>query len=212
MRFLQIRFECNDARDDHHAQQLKGHTISEDNIFFDDDHDLNENSDEDLLYGQLDMTDMQLEDVLDKGYKTLAKEHGMQAAEQIAMTSGWLDDCLDDLPSPEERIPLDGKGKAPPEWCALLDTEKERHQDACLDHIVSQADQVKILDASYLFNDFTAKKAVHKQQVDDTGLKQEFRELEILDEITKLRYEGNLPSDIIGEQRNTIHWRQITIF
>ncbi|KAF8577371.1 hypothetical protein K439DRAFT_1649094 [Ramaria rubella] len=35
-------------------------------------------------------------------------------------------------------------------------------------------------------------------------LRQEFRELEILDEITKLRYEGNLPSDIIGEWRNTI--------
>ncbi|KAF8577396.1 hypothetical protein K439DRAFT_1311272, partial [Ramaria rubella] len=91
MRFLQIRFECNDARDDHHAQRLKGHIMSKDNIYFDDDHDLNENSHEDLLYGQLDMTDMQLEDVLDKGYKTLAKEHGMQAAEQIAMTSGWLD-------------------------------------------------------------------------------------------------------------------------
>ncbi|KAF8580220.1 hypothetical protein K439DRAFT_1245723, partial [Ramaria rubella] len=35
-------------------------------------------------------------------------------------------------------------------------------------------------------------------------LRQEFRELEILDEITKLRYEGNLPSDIIGDRRNTI--------
>ncbi|KAF8586746.1 hypothetical protein K439DRAFT_1297744, partial [Ramaria rubella] len=31
-----------------------------------------------------------------------------------------------------------------------------------------------------------------------------FRELEILDEITKLRYERNLPSDIIGDRRNTI--------
>ncbi|KAF8589213.1 hypothetical protein K439DRAFT_1254239, partial [Ramaria rubella] len=35
-------------------------------------------------------------------------------------------------------------------------------------------------------------------------LRQEFRELEILDEITKLRYERNLPSDIIGDRRNTI--------
>ncbi|KAF8582479.1 hypothetical protein K439DRAFT_1228957, partial [Ramaria rubella] len=35
-------------------------------------------------------------------------------------------------------------------------------------------------------------------------LRQEFRELEILDEITKLRYEKNLPSNITGDRRNTI--------
>ncbi|KAF8581834.1 hypothetical protein K439DRAFT_1352873 [Ramaria rubella] len=35
-------------------------------------------------------------------------------------------------------------------------------------------------------------------------LRQEFRELEILDEITKLRYEKKLPSHITGDRRNTI--------
>jgi len=35
-------------------------------------------------------------------------------------------------------------------------------------------------------------------------LRQEFRELELLDEITKLRYERKLPSDINGHRRNTI--------
>ncbi|KAF8573326.1 hypothetical protein K439DRAFT_1375753 [Ramaria rubella] len=67
MRFLHIIFECNDARDDHRAQRLKGHTMSKDNIFFDDDNDQNENNYEDLPHEQLDMPDMQLEDVLDKG-------------------------------------------------------------------------------------------------------------------------------------------------
>ncbi|KAF8585745.1 hypothetical protein K439DRAFT_1342739 [Ramaria rubella] len=37
MSFMQIRFECNDARDDHRSQLLKGHAVSTDNIFFDDD-------------------------------------------------------------------------------------------------------------------------------------------------------------------------------
>ncbi|KAF8584291.1 hypothetical protein K439DRAFT_1346443 [Ramaria rubella] len=35
-------------------------------------------------------------------------------------------------------------------------------------------------------------------------LRQEFRELEILDEINKLRYEKKLPNYIIGDRRNTI--------
>ncbi|KAF8590180.1 hypothetical protein K439DRAFT_1330861, partial [Ramaria rubella] len=35
-------------------------------------------------------------------------------------------------------------------------------------------------------------------------LRQEFRELEILDEITKLRYEKKLPTNITGDRRNTI--------
>ncbi|KAF8581682.1 hypothetical protein K439DRAFT_1264221, partial [Ramaria rubella] len=35
-------------------------------------------------------------------------------------------------------------------------------------------------------------------------LKQEFRELEILDELTKLRYEKKLPKGISGDWRNTI--------
>ena len=35
-------------------------------------------------------------------------------------------------------------------------------------------------------------------------LRQEFRELEILDEITKMRYEGSLPDDINGHRRNTV--------
>jgi hypothetical protein len=35
-------------------------------------------------------------------------------------------------------------------------------------------------------------------------LRQEFRELELLDEITKLKYEGQLPSNINGHRRNTI--------
>jgi len=35
-------------------------------------------------------------------------------------------------------------------------------------------------------------------------LRQEFRELEILDEITKLRYEGSLSDDINGHRRNTV--------
>ncbi|KAF8577595.1 hypothetical protein K439DRAFT_1649053 [Ramaria rubella] len=155
MRLFQIRYECNDAIDDHHAQRLK------------------------------DTTDVQLGDVLDKGYKTLTKEHGMQTAEQIAMTSGWLDDCLDNLPPSEDCMPIDGKEKAPPEWSDMLETEKERCLGACLGHMGSQAiaednipapfdptgftpNDVKILDASYLVNDFKAKQVVHKQQVDNT--------------------------------------------
>ncbi|KAF8578281.1 hypothetical protein K439DRAFT_1253963, partial [Ramaria rubella] len=35
-------------------------------------------------------------------------------------------------------------------------------------------------------------------------LRQEFRELEILDEITKLRYGKKLPTNITGDRRNTI--------
>jgi hypothetical protein len=35
-------------------------------------------------------------------------------------------------------------------------------------------------------------------------LRQEFRELEILDEITKMEYEGSLPDDINGHRRNTV--------
>ncbi|KIM74020.1 hypothetical protein PILCRDRAFT_52053, partial [Piloderma croceum F 1598] len=35
-------------------------------------------------------------------------------------------------------------------------------------------------------------------------LRQEFRELEILDEITKLKYEGKLPLSIDGHRRNTV--------
>lgn len=46
-------------------------------------------------------------------------------------------------------------------------------------------------------------------------LRQEFRELELLDEITKLTYESKLPSHIIGHQRNTLicdyrEWRGST--
>jgi hypothetical protein len=35
-------------------------------------------------------------------------------------------------------------------------------------------------------------------------LKQEFRELELLDEITRLKYEGQLPSSVNGHRRNTV--------
>jgi len=35
-------------------------------------------------------------------------------------------------------------------------------------------------------------------------LRQEFRELEILDEITKLHYDGVLPNKIDGHRRNTV--------
>ena len=35
-------------------------------------------------------------------------------------------------------------------------------------------------------------------------LRQEFRELELLDEITRLRYEGLLPKHISGQSRNSI--------
>ncbi|KAF8586485.1 hypothetical protein K439DRAFT_1615163 [Ramaria rubella] len=101
------------------------------------------------------------------------------------MTSGWLDDCLDNLPPSEDCMPIDGKEKAPPEWRAMLETEKERHLGARLGHMGSQAiaednipapfdptgfipNDVKILNASYLVNDFKAKQVVHKQQVDDT--------------------------------------------
>jgi hypothetical protein len=46
-------------------------------------------------------------------------------------------------------------------------------------------------------------------------LRQEFRELELLDEITKLTYESKLPSHIIGHRRNTLicdyrEWRGST--
>ncbi|KZT29223.1 hypothetical protein NEOLEDRAFT_1057505, partial [Neolentinus lepideus HHB14362 ss-1] len=44
-------------------------------------------------------------------------------------------------------------------------------------------------------------------------LRQEFRELEILDEITKLKYSGLLPGHIEGHRRNTLvrayqHWKK----
>ncbi|KAF8577701.1 hypothetical protein K439DRAFT_1621906 [Ramaria rubella] len=108
----------------------------------------------------------------------------MDTAEQIAMTSGWMDDCLDNLPPAEECIPIDGMNKAPPEWQTILDNEKERCIDARLHHmgqVNSQQDpvansnhadfvpdQVKILDASYFLKEFQAKQTIHQQQIDDT--------------------------------------------
>jgi hypothetical protein len=36
------------------------------------------------------------------------------------------------------------------------------------------------------------------------ALRQEFRELELLDEITGLRYKGKLSASVVGEQRNIL--------
>ncbi|KAF8590725.1 hypothetical protein K439DRAFT_1329429, partial [Ramaria rubella] len=33
MSFMQIRFECNDAQDDHHSQCLQGHAVSQTTFF-----------------------------------------------------------------------------------------------------------------------------------------------------------------------------------
>src|ERR1700742_4691891 len=125
LRFFHIKYECNDARDDYSAaRQKKGEMSPFDPIFFSDDID-DDSSFQDMLYSQLDSNRFNLEEFSEKGQKTLNKEHAMHTAENIALTSGWMDSCLDSLPLREE-IPMQtGNDKRSTEWKSLLETEKE---------------------------------------------------------------------------------------
>ena len=56
-------------------------------------------------------------------------------------------------------------------------------------------------DGTIILQGFDARKITGRAS---SALRQEFRELELLDEITKLQYESKLPPTICGERRNTL--------
>ncbi len=180
MKFFQVRYECNDARDDYSAQLKAGKILPSDmpvGMGIDELKSL----DDKMLYGNDMFTDMRDEDIeammtdyaqLSQAELTMLKK--MEDAERLMVFSGALDDV--DV-EPVQITKEDGDGRGGMEWHqTLLDVRDgvlaQRKQQASgiePDHNTNnahtlpknkQVNVVKIVDQSYLTNSF--------QSVDNT--------------------------------------------
>ena len=112
MNFFHIRYECNDSRDDFSSQrELEGSAVGFEET--DGQDDINSEDYADIVQSSLTGDDGAIDydpewDVL--GRKALGRIAQMQQAENIARSSGWLDDSKELKPSTVERFePADGR-------------------------------------------------------------------------------------------------------
>lgn len=157
-------------------------------VFFDDENpnDLGEAAIENELYEQLDSAIDDISDLTLKCMKNLWRDQERQAAEHIALTCGWLDKCLDDLPKLDINFEQ-GNAHLTHEWKSLLEAEKESRSASLQQHAVpvsSQMNQngnvaeihpsnlefvpneVKILPGEYLTKNFKANQPEHQDYID----------------------------------------------
>ncbi|KAJ7452796.1 hypothetical protein FB451DRAFT_992578, partial [Mycena latifolia] len=125
MRNFNVRYECNDARDDHFAQMKKkmaeakaaGTSLFPPNFmsykdkFADDLNDFDYGSDDDEM--------VDADDDTEKGPKTLKLLAEAKSIRNIMQTNGWLDACKDGLPRARlDRLMPPFKPRA--EWASIV--------------------------------------------------------------------------------------------
>ena len=188
MNYFNIRYECNDARDDFSAKLKTGDASNE--IFpnwmssdvlneLDDDNIDQTNEGDD--FGDEEGSE---NDSVNK-YTTLGPygkqaQAQMDATENILRSAGWLDDSPDGL-NEINKIPLQPETQQPgSKWKAAVQKKRQQILDDCKKYIPnerklnsnnchdSNQNDVRVVDQSYLMRNFKAKSDVDQNLIDKT--------------------------------------------
>ncbi|KAI0041267.1 hypothetical protein FA95DRAFT_1501723, partial [Auriscalpium vulgare] len=130
MDFMQIRYECNDARDDYAAKRKAG--IAEGNISGDVIAHLMGDMEPQPGVHNLDDT-FNLEELAEQlqsqwqviGKRTLNRMCQMDQIEKVMTEAGWLERSITETPDQDMEEPFFGAGKSASHWKQVLALEKE---------------------------------------------------------------------------------------
>ena len=175
-----IRYECNDARDDYSAQRHNDDNKNDETLWYDKMDTANLNMDD--IFNDFEDDDRVIDDVIDiyltPNGKHLSKLGQMAEIEQIVCDAGWLEK------SPNGMIPIDKVGFQPDEylsaaqWNGIVTKAKETVIQNRGKYIPTDQDgiplasysynEVVVADASYINNKFHAESAEKQLNIDDT--------------------------------------------
>ena len=180
MKFFHIKYECNDARDDYHAQRKAGKGkmpmpfgLSEDT------QDLLDNQADDERYVDgIHPADMEYDNDKTLSSSTIRKDQQMKQAENMMKTAGATKFATSFEVDVEAQ---DGEGHSPTGWKAILTKKRD---DILLERDAQAAqkakngvgkntfaDQVKVVDQSYLRENFQAEDAAAQRLIDSIVVK-----------------------------------------
>ena len=187
MKNFNIRYECNDARDDYSAQlKQKGNVdkisaswLTSD--FVDDNEDLDMLEDD--IHPEYDSNgDEGIDLFMQLGKNGILKQAEMDAMKQCIKAAGWLEDSpnglhlVNDKPIEPSVVQLGSKWKAlvNEQRKQVLSERNERNTGSGLKNTSTQLaasgsyveNQVKIIDKSYLFRSFEASTKVSQDYID----------------------------------------------
>jgi hypothetical protein len=163
MKYFNVRYECNDARDDYSAAQKSG-KIPEtmmSHLFYQSQDELDDvyfaAQEEDFLAPEV-LQDMANE-YLELGAKEITRLKREEAAKRLMYSSGAMEDAAHKPDLTKIQVE-NGQGKSKGQWDALLQAEKEamlrqREEEAAKAKLAAnlhsmEPDTVKIIDKNYL--------------------------------------------------------------
>ena len=130
MKFMNIRYECNDARDDYAAIRKKMGTDPSPGYYGSDmDIENQESIDRDIQEANVDPYQLLFEEmILNESRKTARHQREMIEIEKLLMLTGWLSIQIEktDLPLKSEKglSFIDGNGYTPDQWANILASKK----------------------------------------------------------------------------------------
>ncbi|KAK7035610.1 hypothetical protein R3P38DRAFT_2771234 [Favolaschia claudopus] len=188
-----------------------------------DDEDIEEfDEDSDQSYAEFNVDSP---DELVKGPKQIAKELDMKDAERVLKSSGWIVDLKDSSTITAKVVPT--KHYRGSQWKSEIARLRENILAKKFKNAPSKIKKRSIRDltigndvitlSSYYLTKFFKAKCQKAQKTIDTGmdpseitkgisgfLRQEFRELELLNEITRRRFENELSDEVRGVNRREL--------
>jgi len=185
-----IRYECNDARDDFSAQLKKGNGaggvfpvwMSMDVMDELDDVDVNDFVDDFVKGEEIDDEDYGINKYSTLGQRGLALKAEMDAADNSVRNAGWLDESPDGIQH-VNIAPLEPEVKQPcGKWKAVVQERRQevlderskkfptikRNNRTYLQHKDPNANNVQVVDQSYLLKSFKARLSETQMSIDKT--------------------------------------------
>ena len=130
MKFMNVRYECNDARDDYAAIRKKMGVDSSPGYYgLDMDAEHQNGIDRDIQQANEDIYQQLFEDmILNESKKTVRHHRKMAEIEELLRSTGWIPaQGKANLPLNLENF-IDGSGYAPGEWAKILANKKDEFQ------------------------------------------------------------------------------------